>query len=118
MKQFFLNLISWLTIPHPAIAHREVMKLIESKRKPIPEGINTSESKRKMRKRRLLEMYKATGLDYQASSQLALNLGITIPELVEYYHYFGSLPKEDYRIILRNYGVRELITECQTLIDS
>jgi hypothetical protein len=108
MKQFFLNLISWLTITHPAIAHREVMKLIESKRKPIPEGINTSESKRKMRKRRLLKcIRRQASITWPAAS--SLNLGITIPELVEYYHYFGSLPKEDYRIILRNYGVRSLL---------
>lgn len=107
MKQFFQNLFGLIT-RQPRYAKVAL---------PVP-GIPIKENRKEMRKRRLVEMYKASGLEYQGSSELAAHFGITITELVDYYHFFGHLPKEDYLIIIRNYGVKQLITECQTLIEN
>lgn len=107
MKQFFQKLFGLL-------GRRPGYAKIEN---PVP-GINIKESRKEMRKRRLVEMYKATGLDYESSSVLAEHFGITITELVDYYHFFGHLPKPDYLIIIRSYGVRSLIAECETLIEN
>ncbi|MFP9114321.1 hypothetical protein ACLI1A_10275 [Flavobacterium sp. RHBU_3] len=70
------------------------------------------------RRQRLHAMYQETGLDYGSAHKLAARFKMSLRELADYYHYFGQLPRDEFRTVILNYGVPNLIAEFESLMEN
>lgn len=78
----------------------------------------TGKSVKQFRKLRLQQMYKEQQLQHESAHKIAAEYKITLRELADYYHYFGQLPRPEYKIIIQNYGVDNLIADFENLIET
>lgn len=77
----------------------------------------TRQAVKAFRRSRQAQMYMETGLDHGSAHTLAKRYRMSLRDLVDYYHYFGQLPKEEYRTIIISYGVQALISEFEGMIE-
>lgn len=65
----------------------------------------------------LSQIKEDTGLSYKSIHTLATLYEMTITELVDYYVYFGQLPSEEYLIIIKHFGLSEMIAQIETEVE-